>query len=266
MRRLKRKSTMAPAKKKSAFEKELLVAEEYLLKKDKKLAKIITHAGPCLIKIEEIHSPFASLAEAIIYQQLSGKAAASISQRVKNLFLEDVLDPAVAVDLVTKATPRNRPSKAAKEIEVAPPAIIAAKTFPPPQAFLTVTEDILRSAGLSRAKSLAIKDLALKASEGLIPSVEEMATLSDDELIERLTAVRGIGRWTVEMMLIFRLGRLDIMPATDYGVRKGFAFTYKTKDLPKPSELLEFGKKWKPYQSVASWYLWRACEMATRKL
>lgn len=226
---------MATAKKKTAFEKELLLAEEYLLKKDKKLAKIITHAGPCEIKIQEIHSPFASLAESIIYQQLSGKAAASISQKVKNLFLEDALSP-------------------------------AAKTFPAPQAFLEVTEEVLRSAGLSRAKALAIKDLSLKATEGLIPTVEEMVELSDDELIERLTAVRGIGRWTVEMMLIFRLGRLDILPATDYGVRKGFAYTYKTEDLPKPSELLEFGKKWKPYQSVASWYLWRACEMATRKL
>lgn len=221
---------MTPAKKKTAFEKELILAEEYLLKKDKKLAKIITHAGPCLIKVEEIHSPFASLAEAIIYQQLHGKAAASISQRVKNLFVE---------------SPNT-----------------VASTFPHPHAFLEISDETLRSAGLSRAKMLAIKDLALKASEGYIPTVEEMAALSDDELIERLTAVRGIGRWTVEMMLIFRLGRLDIMPATDYGVRKGFAYTYMKKDLPKPSELLEYGKKWKPYQSVASWYLWRACEMA----
>jgi 3-methyladenine DNA glycosylase/8-oxoguanine DNA glycosylase len=255
---------MAPKKKLSAFEEELIIATEHVQKRDKKLGKIIDQVGPCLLKLEEMHSPFASLAEAIIYQQLSGKAAATISQRVKNLFLEDGLREEAAKQKVL-AAPRNRTKSELKKYDdlnkdVKP--MIAATTFPQPYRFLETTDELLRSAGLSRAKTAAIKDLALKATEGQVPTLEEMHMLSDEELVERLSAIRGIGKWTVEMLLIFRLGRLNILPATDYGVRKGFAYTYKTGDLPTPSALMEYGEKWQPYRTVAAWYLWRAAGMA----
>jgi 3-methyladenine DNA glycosylase/8-oxoguanine DNA glycosylase len=255
---------MATRKKISAFEEELIIATEHVQKRDKKLGKIIDQVGPCLLKLEEMHSPFASLAEAIIYQQLSGKAAATISQRVRNLFLDDALREKAAKQKVA-AMPRNREraelqkdSESKKETK----PVIAATTFPEPYRFLETTDELLRSAGLSRAKTAAIKDLSLKATEGHVPTLEEMHELSDEELIERLSAIRGIGKWTVEMLLIFRLGRLNILPATDYGVRKGFAHTYKTGDLPTPSAILAYGEKWQPYRTVASWYLWRAAAMS----
>ncbi|HNB24123.1 MAG TPA: cysteine methyltransferase, partial [Candidatus Melainabacteria bacterium] len=212
---------MAPRKKNSAFDEELISATEHIQKRDKKLGKIISQVGPCALKLDEMHSPFASLAEAIIYQQLTGKAAATIAQRVKNLFVENG----------------------------------TAVSYPEPHRFLEASDELLRSAGLSRAKTAAIKDLSLKMVEGHVPSLEEMHRLSDEELIRRLSIIRGIGPWTVEMLLIFKLGRLNILPSTDYGVRKGFAYTYKTGDLPTPKALLEFGERWQPYRTVASWYL-----------
>lgn len=255
---------MAAKKKRSAFEEQLTVATDHIQKRDKKLGKIIEQVGPCALRLEEMHSPFASLAEAIIYQQLSGKAAATISQRVKNLFLEESVREAIAKEKVT-AIPRNRTKAELKKYadlnkDVKP--MIQATTFPEPHLFLEMTDELLRSAGLSRAKTAAIKDLSLKATEGVVPTLEEMHELSDEELIERLSSIRGIGKWTVEMLLIFRLGRLDILPATDYGVRKGFQYTYKTRDLPTPSAILEFGGKWQPYRTVASWYLWRAAALS----
>lgn len=219
---------MAPRKKNSAFDEELISATEHIQKRDKKLGKIISQVGPCALKLDEMHSPFASLAEAIIYQQLTGKAAGTIAQRVKNLFVENG----------------------------------TAVSYPEPHRFLEASDELLRSAGLSRAKTAAIKDLSLKMVEGQVPSLEEMHRLSDEELIRRLSMIRGIGPWTVEMLLIFKLGRLNILPSTDYGVRKGFAYTYKTGDLPTPKALLEFGERWQPYRTVASWYLWRAAGMA----
>lgn len=229
---------MATKKKRSAFEEELILATEHVQKRDKKLGKIIDQVGPCALKIEEMHSPFASLAEAIIYQQLTGKAAGTIAQRVKNLFLESGLS------------------------ETAKTPLVDAVSYPEPHRFLEVSDEVLRSAGLSRAKTAAIKDLSLKTMEGHVPNLDEMHKLSDDELVKRLSAIRGIGQWTVEMLLIFRLGRLNILPSTDYGVRKGFAYTYKTGDLPTPKALLEYGEKWQPYRTIAAWYLWRAAGMA----
>ena len=263
---------MAPKKKLSAFEQELVLATEHVQKRDKKLGKIIEQVGPCLLKLEEMHSPFASLAEAIIYQQLSGKAAATISQRVKNLFLEDGVKQEAFKQKIA-CVPRNRvkaevkpkggkSNKETTTTTTTTTTIIQATTFPQPYRFLETTDELLRSAGLSRAKTAAIKDLALKATQGHVPTLEEMHTLSDEELVEQLSAIRGIGKWTVEMLLIFRLGRLNILPATDYGVRKGFAYTYKTGDLPSPSAIIEFGEKWQPYRTIASWYLWRAAGMA----
>jgi DNA-3-methyladenine glycosylase II len=128
----------------------------------------------------------------------------------------------------------------------------------------------LRKAGLSGAKVAAMKDLAKKTTEGIVPTLEQAEKLSDEELVERLVSVRGIGAWTVEMFLIFRLGRPDVLPIHDLGVKKGWSVTYGKKHMPKPKELLAFGERWRPYRTVASWYMWRAFERAghaaTRKI
>ncbi|MGH7658741.1 MAG: DNA-3-methyladenine glycosylase family protein, partial [Gemmatimonadales bacterium] len=115
--------------------------------------------------------------------------------------------------------------------------------------------------GLSRAKTAALKDLALKAIEGIVPSRARLLRMENEEIMEQLTAVRGIGPWTVEMLLIFRLGRPDVLPVTDYGVRKGFARAFRRKELPNAAQLMKRGERWRPWRSVASWYLWRAAEM-----
>ena len=165
---------------------------------------------------------FDALAESIAYQQLSGKAAATIFGRVRGLYPKTKwLDPAKIL-----ATP----------------------------------DDALRSAGLSRAKTAAIKDLAAKTIDGTVPSGHALLRMSDDEIIARLTQVRGIGRWTVEMLLLFDLGRPDVWPVDDYGVRKGFAKTFGRRKLPTPKQLIKSGEKWRPYRSVAAWYFWRALE------
>ncbi len=165
---------------------------------------------------------FDALAESIAYQQLSGKAAATIFGRVRGLYPKTKwLDPAKIL-----ATP----------------------------------DDALRSAGLSRAKTAAIKDLAAKTIDGTVPSGHALLRMSDDEIIARLTQVRGIGRWTVEMLLLFDLGRPDVWPVDDYGVRKGFAKTFGRRKLPTPKQLIKSGEKWRPYRSVAAWYFWRALD------
>jgi 3-methyladenine DNA glycosylase/8-oxoguanine DNA glycosylase len=202
---------------------------------DKKLAKIIAKAGPCGLQPEETQDLFESLMEAIVYQQLHGKAAATIMGRVKALFPEN--------------TKRVRTRHGEQE------------GFPSPEQVLAATPEMLRSAGLSRNKMLAIRDLAAKALDGTVPTVRAAHKMSDDALVEHLTAVRGIGRWTVEMLLIFRLGRPDVLAVDDYGVRKGFAKMNQLDELPKPKELQALGEKWRPHRSVACWYLWRAAEM-----
>ena len=113
---------------------------------------------------------------------------------------------------------------------------------------------------MSRAKTAALKDIAAKTLEGIVPSSRAIASISNEEILERLTAIRGVGPWTVEMLLVFTLGRLDVLPATDFGVRKGFALTYRRKELPAPSELLKHGERWRPYRTIACWYLWRALD------
>jgi len=166
--------------------------------------------------------PFDALAESIAYQQLSGKAAATIFGRVRGLYPKTKwLDPAKIL-----ATP----------------------------------DDALRSAGLSRAKTAAIKDLAAKTIDGTVPSGRALLRMNDDEIIARLTQVRGIGRWTVEMLLLFDLGRPDVWPVDDYGVRKGFAKTFGRRKLPTSKQLIKSGEKWRPYRSVAAWYFWRALD------
>jgi 3-methyladenine DNA glycosylase/8-oxoguanine DNA glycosylase len=122
-------------------------------------------------------------------------------------------------------------------------------------------EDRLRGAGLSRAKTRAIKDIAAKTLAGAVPTSRAIVGMSNEEILERLTLLRGVGPWTVEMLLIFTLGRTDVLPSTDYGVRKGFALTYGWKELPTPKELLQAGEKWRPHRTTAAWYLWRALEL-----
>jgi DNA-3-methyladenine glycosylase II len=168
--------------------------------------------------------PFDALAESIAYQQLNGKAAASIWNRVRALYSE--------------------------------------RKWLDPKKVLATPDETLRAAGLSRAKVAALKDLASKTIDGTVPSGRALLRMSDEEIIARLTAVRGIGRWTVEMLLLFDLARSDIWPVNDYGVRKGFAKTFGRRKLPTPKQLMKIGEKWRPYRSVAAWYFWRALDDA----
>jgi 3-methyladenine DNA glycosylase/8-oxoguanine DNA glycosylase len=134
--------------------------------------------------------------------------------------------------------------------------------FPTPDELLATPDAKLRAAGLSRNKVAAVKDIATKTLEGVVPDSRTIKKLSNEEILDRLTTVRGVGPWTVEMLLIFTLGREDVLPATDFGVRKGFALTYGLQELPAPKELLAHGEKWRPHRTTASWYLWRAVDMA----
>jgi DNA-3-methyladenine glycosylase II len=196
----------------------------HLSRRDRTLARMMRQVGPCQLEIAARQSPYQALFESIVYQQLSGQAAATIFARVCKLFGS------------------SRCPSAAK-IADAP-------------------LELLRSAGLSKSKAEAIQDLAFRALEGEIPTRARAERLADDEIVERLTAVRGVGRWTVEMFLIFTLGRPDVLPVDDYGVKKGFARTYGRRVLPKPKELATHGEIWRPFRTVASWYLWRATEVA----
>jgi len=139
-------------------------------------------------------------------------------------------------------------------------ALYPGRPFPTPQDLLDTPDERLRGAGLSRAKIAAIKDIAAKTIEGIVPTSRIIARMENAVIIERLTTIRGVGPWTVEMLLMFTLGRMDVLPVTDYGVRKGFQLLYELDELPTPKELLAHGEKWKPYRSIAAWYLWRAVD------
>ena len=201
------------------------LAIRHLRASDPALARLIDAAGPFRLELQKTPSVFVALAEAIVYQQLSGKAAATIFARLRALF------------------PRAREA-------------------PTPQQILRASDQKLRGAGLSRAKLLSLRDLAQQTRNGEIPSLAELRRMPDEAIIERLTQVRGIGRWTAEMFLIFRLGRPDVLPADDYGVRMGFGVALRKRALPSRKELERRGARWQPYRTVASWYLWRAVEMA----
>jgi len=203
---------------------DLAVAMQHLAAKDERLAELIQSTRQFQLDKVLAESPYEALLEAIAYQSISGKAAATIFGRVK--------------------------------------ALSSTGRAPSPQEMLKLRKQALRKAGLSGAKVLAMKDLAQKTIEGVVPTLEDAQKLSDDELVERLTSVRGIGAWTVEMFLIFRLGRPDVLPIHDLGVKKGWSITYGKKHMPKPKELLAFGERWRPYRTVASWYMWRACHRA----
>ena len=198
-------------------------AIRHLTSADKKLGRLIQRVGPCTLKPKNGRSPFETLVQSVTYQQLNGTAAATILSRVKALF------------------PGRR--------------------FPTPQDLLAMPDDRLRTAGLSRAKTMALKDIAAKTVAGVVPTSRAIVRMSNEEILERLTLLRGVGPWTVDMLLIFTLGRPDVLPTTDYGVRKGFALTYGWKDLPTPKELLQAGEKWRPHRTTAAWYFWRALEV-----
>jgi len=194
---------------------------------DARLGVVIDAVGPCTLKTARMQSPYEALFESIVHQQLTGKAAATILGRVKSAFGSDA--------------------------------------FPAPQAVLAAPDERLRGAGLSGAKTAAVKDLAAKTLDGHVPPLARLRKMSDDEIVEHLSAIRGIGRWTVEMMLIFRLGRPDVLPVHDYGVRSGFQIVYRKRALPTPKALAKHGELWRPHRTVASWYLWRAVELERRR-
>ncbi|MBV8881939.1 MAG: DNA-3-methyladenine glycosylase 2 family protein [Planctomycetaceae bacterium] len=202
-------------------------AAAHLSKVDRILRKVIAKVGPGDVPFPRGVNPYRTLVTAVAHQQLTGKAANTILGRVIALY--------------------------------------PGKKFPAPEDLIRTPDSKLRAAGFSRAKVAAVKDIAAKTIAGVVPTARAMATMSDVEIVERLTSIRGVGPWTVEMMLIFTLGRPDVLPCTDYGVRKGFAMTYRKKDLPSPKELLAFGERWKPHRSAAAWYLWRATELFASK-
>ncbi len=195
-------------------------ARRWLKKADPVMADLILRVGPFRMQTEFDLSPFEALLRAIIYQQLNGKSANAIHSRIQSLFCGEITAEAL-------------------------------------HAMSAVT---LSAAGLSRAKVLAVQDLALKQLDGTIPAVAQLQSLTNEAIVELLTQVRGVGRWTVEVMLIFRLGRADVLPITDLGIRKGYQLAYGTENLPTFSELSDAGLLWAPYRSVASWYLWRATD------
>ncbi len=203
---------------------DLRLAMDTLAAKDPQLAPLIKETEEFRIEADGSGSPYEILLEAIAYQSISGKAAATIFARVK--------------------------------------ALGSNGRIPTPEEMLKLRKPALRKAGLSGAKVLAMKDLAQKTIDGVVPTLEQAEKLSDEELVKRLVSVRGIGAWTVEMFLIFRLGRPDVLPIHDLGVKKGWAITYGKKHMPTPKQLLAFGERWRPYRTVASWYMWRACQRA----
>lgn len=189
-----------------------------------RMKHLIRRVGPCAMEIRGGRSPFESLVRAVAHQQLHGKAAATILDRFRKLF------------------PGGR--------------------FPGAKALGGVTDEQLRAAGLSAAKTAAIRDLAEKTLSGVVPGSKEIRGLSDEEIVTRLVQVRGVGKWTVEMMLIFTLGRPDVWPVDDFGVRTGWKRLHGLPEMPKPKELHELGEIFRPHRSVAAWYLWRACELS----
>jgi 3-methyladenine DNA glycosylase/8-oxoguanine DNA glycosylase len=195
------------------------VAIERLSAADKKLARLMARVGPFTMPTREAMSPFEMLLHAIVYQQISTKAAASIHARLTALF------------------PGGKPG---------------------PRRMQALSDEALRAAGMSRPKQRAARDLADKALDGTVPSRRQLERMDDDAIIARLVQIRGIGRWSAEMMLIFQLGRPDILPVTDLGVRKGFQLSHGVAELPEPNKLLRYGERWRPYRSVAAWYLWQA--------
>ena len=192
-----------------------------LSRADRHLARVIRRVGCFPTKKQKPQPPFASLLQSIVYQQLAGKAAATIFGRVKAL---------------------------------------GASGFPTPEEILALDETKLRGAGLSRQKIAAVKDLAAKTLDGTVPPLAKLRRMSEEKIHDRLTQVRGIGEWSVQMFLMFRLGRPDVLPIRDLSIQKGFQLVYGHEEIPKPQRILKHGERWRPYRSIASLYLWRAVD------
>lgn len=198
--------------------RDLRRAAALLSARDPRLARCM--AKPIEFRLKPEQSPYATLFEAVVHQQLSPKAASTILGRVK--------------------------------------AIYPGSTIPEPGDLLKTPDRLLRGAGLSRAKAASLKDLAAKTLDGTVPSPEKIVALSDEEITLRLTSIYGVGRWTVEMLLIFNLGRTDVFPVDDYALRKSVADLYGMKELPTPKELNALGESWRPRRTVATLYLWNS--------
>ena len=215
---------------------DVALALEKMATTDAKLGALIERVGAFKLRVKSTHSPFEALLEAILYQQLHANAARAILGRLLALFGD---------------------------------------LHPQPEQLLAVPDEMLRAAGLSQGKLLSLRDLAAKTLDGTVPPLATIRRLSDAEIVERLSRVRGIGTWTAEMLLIFRLGRPDVFPGTDYGIRKGYLLTFGKVNvgkpisvdmLPKPEQMQRRAARWKPWRSVASWYLWRAAELPPASL
>jgi DNA-3-methyladenine glycosylase II len=202
-------------------------ALQHLSQADPIMGRLIAQIGPCRLEPEKRRQPFQSLVQAVAHQQLNGTAANTILGRFKKLF--------------------------------------PARRFPRADDLAAVTDDQLRACGFSFAKIRALRDIAAKTLAGVVPTSAQIVKLADEEIIERLTEVRGVGRWTVEMLLIFQLGRPDVLPVDDFGVRNGFRAAYDQPAMPKPKELRAFGERWQPHRTTAAWYLWRAADASKKK-
>ena len=208
---------------------EVLMRHEGLrhLGTDPRFAALIKRIGPPHLGVQRARSPYEALTRAIAHQQLHGRAAEAILGRFVALYPEHV--------------------------------------FPFPEDVLSTAESKLRACGFSGSKIASIRAIAEGALDGTVPSRRASARLSDKALIERLTSLRGVGRWTVEMLLIFTLGRPDVLPVDDFGVREGYRALYEMDTQPKPRALAEIGQAWSPFRSMAAWYLWRAADEAKRQ-
>jgi DNA-3-methyladenine glycosylase II len=202
-------------------------AVAHIRKSDPIMAEIMGRAGAFAPSSSGLKTPFESLVRAVAHQQLHGKAAETILGRFKALY--------------------------------------PGKRFPKPADVIATPPTQLRGVGFSEAKVLAIRDIAAKTIEGVVPSLARIQKMDDEEIVERLMQVRGVGRWTVEMLLIFQLGRLNVLPVDDFGVRNGFRIAYKKRKMPTPKQLRQFGVRWHPYRTVAAWYLWRAADLSKIK-
>jgi DNA-3-methyladenine glycosylase II len=196
-------------------------AERALARRDRAMAGLIRRAGPCTLAVRRQRSHFDALVRAIVYQQLAGRAAAAIHTRFLGLFDGQGLSPA---------------------------------------GVLALPEARLRSAGLSGAKTASIRDLAAKSLDGRVP-LRGLSRYGDADIVERLSSVRGIGPWTAEMFLMFQLGRPDVWPVGDLGVRNGYRIAYGLPAMPTPKELMALGEAYRPYRSVAAWYCWAAVHL-----
>ncbi len=202
-------------------------AIRHLRSSDPAIRRLIRQIGPCTLQPDPGRTPFESLVRAVAHQQLNGTAAETILGRFRALF--------------------------------------PGKKFPAPKDLDAIRDEQIRAAGFSGAKVAGIRDIAAKALSGTVPTSRRITCMSDEEIIERLTECRGVGRWTVEMLLIFKLGRPDVWPVDDFGVREGYRVVYGLETQPKPKELAARGECWRPYRTTIAWYLWRAADAAKSK-